>query len=53
MPGEHQRGASRCRSDEVWQGGQAPLANLLRGPILLQMEQGEGWLLEYFSPSPL
>lgn len=44
MPGEHRRGASRCGSDEGWQEGPVPLADLLRRPIALQMEKGEGWL---------
>lgn len=53
VPGEHQRGASRCGSDEGWQEGPAALADLLQRPIVLQTEQGEGWLSECFPPSHL
>lgn len=51
LAGEHPRRASRCKSDEGCQEGPAPLAKLLWKAVILQLEQGEGWLRGAFHPA--
>lgn len=53
LAGEHPRHASRCKIDEGCQKGPSPLARLLWEAVILQLEQGEGWLSTQPSPSAL
>lgn len=48
---QHPSCASRCKSDEGCQKGPAPLAKLLWEAVILQLEQGEGWIQSAFHPA--
>lgn len=51
LAGKHPCHASRHKTDEGCQKGPSPLAKLFWEAVILQLEQGEGWLWSAFHPA--